>query len=405
MGKKSEKEESFRPADPETEEKKRLRSLAFSKKLLRRAPSKPSAPLEPSKSVLKLQGRDVVKRGQRKSRYLFSFPGLLAPLSGGRVGELADLGTKNPILYLEFPQGRMKLFGTHMYPKNKYLTLQLTKSSKGVVCEDTFDSLIVFSDARWIGRKEENPEELKLEFPKNLNEGNHAADCDFKGGAGATVEESLRGNIPGKDYVEPFSPDTDMEGDMPEDSHFKTEESTKNLAEATPVRQSTRTAGKQLNYAESSSGDDSIASDAEVPEMMSEKIKIEDDFLEKKINPMQKTEESSSSMKRLKKNLSNKKGPLVQATLSTLFERVEDKKSKRSAEDSAGPEGPIGKRQRKQITEEVQVKQSTKKPSLSGRKKSGTGTVRVPKKSKVPDDEIEEISSESQDDSDEDWAL
>lgn len=77
-------------------------------------------------------------------------------------------------------------------------------------------------------------------------QGKHAADCDFKGGAGATVEESSGGNKPGKDYVEPLSPDTDMESDTPEDSHFKTEESTKNLAEATPVRQSARTAGKKL---------------------------------------------------------------------------------------------------------------------------------------------------------------
>lgn len=163
-----------RPADPETEERRRLRSLAFSRKLLRRTSSQPSAPLEPSKAVVRLQGRDIVKRGQRKSRYLFSFPGLLAPLSSGRIGELSDLGSKNPILYLEFPQvlvsyiqsvfvqslgfhvfvhliffllgmscqGRMKLFGTHVYPKNKYLTLQLTKSSKGVMCEDVFESMV-----------------------------------------------------------------------------------------------------------------------------------------------------------------------------------------------------------------------------------------------------------------------
>lgn len=36
----------------------------------------------------------------------------------------------------------MKLFGTHVYPKNKYLTLQLTRSSKGVVCEDCFESMV-----------------------------------------------------------------------------------------------------------------------------------------------------------------------------------------------------------------------------------------------------------------------
>ena len=42
-------------------------------------------------------------------------------------------------------QGRMKLFGTHVYPKNKYLTLQMTRSAKGVVCEDVFESLVSFS--------------------------------------------------------------------------------------------------------------------------------------------------------------------------------------------------------------------------------------------------------------------
>jgi hypothetical protein len=36
----------------------------------------------------------------------------------------------------------MKLFGAHVYPKNKYLTLQMTRSAKGVVCEDVFESLV-----------------------------------------------------------------------------------------------------------------------------------------------------------------------------------------------------------------------------------------------------------------------
>jgi hypothetical protein len=99
---------SAQPPDPEAEEKKRLRSLALSKRLLRRgAPAEVATPLRPAKSVVKLDGRDVVKRGQRKSRFLFSLPGLLAPLSGGRIGELACLASKNPILYLEFPQASL----------------------------------------------------------------------------------------------------------------------------------------------------------------------------------------------------------------------------------------------------------------------------------------------------------
>jgi hypothetical protein len=101
---------STAPADAEADERRRLRSLAFSNGLLQRGdPAAPRAPLAPAAAVTRLQGRDVVRRGgQRKSRYLFSFPGLLAPAaSGGRVGELADLGTKNPLLYLEFPQVRV----------------------------------------------------------------------------------------------------------------------------------------------------------------------------------------------------------------------------------------------------------------------------------------------------------
>jgi hypothetical protein len=101
------KKASAAPKGAEADERRRLRSLAFSNGLLQRGePAAPRAPLAPSTAVSRLQGRDILRRGgQRKSRFLFSFPGLLAPVaSGGRIGELADLGTKNPVLYLEFPQ-------------------------------------------------------------------------------------------------------------------------------------------------------------------------------------------------------------------------------------------------------------------------------------------------------------
>ncbi|XP_039125134.1 DNA-binding protein RHL1 isoform X3 [Dioscorea cayenensis subsp. rotundata] len=347
MGKKKTPDE-LRPADPETEEKKRLRSLAVSQRLLRHSPANPSNPLQPSKSVLKLDGRDIAKRGQRRSRYLFSFPGLIAPLSGGKVGELADLATKNPKLYLEFPQGRMKLFGTHVYPKNKYLTLQLTRSSKGVVCEDCFESMIVFSDAWWIGLKEENPEEKRLEFPMEFKMGEHAG-VDFKGGAGALPEEISDGNQPGKEY-KAVSPNTVLEDDSQDDSYSLAEKNTGNAMETTPVRQSGRTAGRTQNYAELSSGDDSIANDDEVTEVM------------------------------------------------------DVKKSKRQADESPRPKGR--KRLRldpEQMADQTPVRKLKKEP-LSRRKKTGTVTGTLQKHSQ--DDDIEDISSESQDlnDSDEDWA-
>lgn len=36
----------------------------------------------------------------------------------------------------------MKLFGTIVYPKNRYLTLQFSKSGKNVICEDYFDNMV-----------------------------------------------------------------------------------------------------------------------------------------------------------------------------------------------------------------------------------------------------------------------
>jgi len=319
------KKTSAAPADAEADERRRLRTLAFSNGLLQRGdPPAPRAPLAPSAAVARLQGRDIVRRGgQRKSRFLFSFPGLLAPAaSGGRVGELADLGTKNPVLYLEFPQGRMKLFGTHVYPKNKYLTLQMTRSAKGVVCEDVFESLIVFSEAWWVGTKDHNPEELKLEFPKEFQNDGVAADCDFRGGAGAAIDEATAIKA-GKEIAEPRSPNFESDGDASDDSDQKDGNGTQSTSGAPSVRQSSRNAGKALKkYTDLSSGGDSSNSDneAEVPEDLDEKemesLSVKNEHQSEDIKPA-----DSSALP-----ISSKKEPLVQATLSSMFKKAEEKK-------------------------------------------------------------------------------
>lgn len=36
----------------------------------------------------------------------------------------------------------MKLFGTILYPKNRYLTLQFSRGGKNVMCEDYFDNMV-----------------------------------------------------------------------------------------------------------------------------------------------------------------------------------------------------------------------------------------------------------------------
>lgn len=62
---------------------------------------------------------------------------------------LSNLDSKNPVLYLEFPGcGRLKLFGTLLFPTNKYMVLRLPSRSSekggGVVCEDVFESMVRF---------------------------------------------------------------------------------------------------------------------------------------------------------------------------------------------------------------------------------------------------------------------
>ncbi|KAG2608710.1 DNA-binding protein RHL1-like isoform X2 [Panicum virgatum] len=391
------KKTSAAPADAEADERRRLRTLAFSNGLLQRGdPPAPRAPLAPSAAVARLQGRDIVRRGgQRKSRFLFSFPGLLAPAaSGDRVGELADLGTKNPVLYLEFPQGRMKLFGTHVYPKNKYLTLQMTRSAKGVVCEDVFESLIVFSEAWWVGTKDDNPEELKLEFPKEFQNDGVAADCDFRGGAGAAIDEATASKA-GKEIAEPRSPNFESDGDASDDSDQRDGNGTQSTSGAPSVRQSSRNAGKALKkYTDLSSGDDSSNSDneAEVPEDLDEKemesLSVKNECQSEDIKPA-----DSSALP-----ISSKKEPLVQATLSSMFKKAEEKKrSTRSPKGSPATKGPAAKKQR--------ASPMAKQPA-GIKKASGTRRKQTPK---VVDDGIEELSSSSQnndvgDDSDEDWA-
>jgi hypothetical protein len=128
--------------DAESKQRKRLKTLALDNQLLSDSPAKSHSSLKPSKQVLKHHGTDIIRKSQRKNRFLFSFPGLLAPISAATIGDLDRLSTKNPVLYLNFPQGRMKLFGTILYPKNRYLTLQFSRGGKNVLCDDYFDNMV-----------------------------------------------------------------------------------------------------------------------------------------------------------------------------------------------------------------------------------------------------------------------
>ncbi|OAY58942.1 DNA-binding protein RHL1 isoform X2 [Manihot esculenta] len=429
---------SKKSSEPEVLERKRLKKLAFYNNLLSETPAKTNSPLNPSKLVLKHHGKDILRKSQRKNRFLFSFPGLLAPIAaGGKIGDLKDLGTRNPILYLHFPQGDMKLFGTIVYPKNRYLTLQFSRGGKNVLCEDYFDSMIVFSEAWWIGRKEENPEEARLDFPKQMFERQGQEDeYDFKGGAGAASVNKQVVHKSGFKYVEDESPDTELENDLSDDKN-----NLKDMKETAQIRHSGRTAGKTFKFAEASFGDDSVESIvADVAKEEGEEEKnvksntsstivdfdkegaIEGNYVFQKV---QACAVSDTKFKKLPESavitLSNKDsdshanhGSLVQATTSTLFNKVHDK---RKVEEKNEPRSSRKSPSSKASGRKVQLAGRKRKidqaggPRKRGKvtegKKSGTVTEAKMKVYEVEDDDIEEFSSSTQspdtDESDEDW--
>lgn len=348
----SKKKDENGEVNPEAEERKRLKTLALSKNILSETPAKAYSPLTPSKIVIKHHGKDIIKKSQRKNRFLFSFSGLLAPIAGGKIGELKDLGTKNPILYLDFPQGQMKLFGTIVYPKNRYLTLQFSRGGKNVICEDYFDTVIVFSDVWWIGKKDENPEEDRLDFPKELNEG-QPGEYDFSGGAGGgatagagVVSETMRGlNKSSMRYVEEESPKATPEDDISDAADDDDEKNLKDVMKVTPVRQSERTAGKRYKFAESSS----LESDSDIAEGEEEKEDDDDEVFiveEKKTTPRKPKKSPAPKVSGQKLNSKRKidqaDGPRKKGRVTSakkkLYEEVEDDNEETSQGSDASDE-------------------------------------------------------------------
>lgn len=401
--KKKKAENQHEEENPEVEERKRLKKLAYSNNLLSQTPAKGFTPLAPSKTVIKHHGKDILKKSQRKNRYLFSFSGLLAPISGGKIGELTDLGSKNPILYLDFPQGRMKLFGTIVYPKNRYLTLQFSRGGKNVMCEDCFDTMIVFSDAYWIGKKEENPDEARLDFPKELYEGK-TSEVDFEGGAGATATKSKEI----KKVVTKSTEDEPLSGSPVDEMEVESPEMRQNLIDlenSTPVRQSGRTAGKRFKFAEVSSGDDSVESVSDMSGEENEvtEISIEKHCSEDTAQPPLRSLSSSGTKE-------SSRSSLVQATISTLFKKVEKKNTSGSSKKKASCKVSSVKTQlnsSKLNNKKLKAASQKKVETISQDKEPGAKADRKKKKSEQSEveDDIEESSTASEeiDGSDDDW--
>lgn len=58
-------------------------------------------------------------------------------------GTLSNLDSRNPVMYMDFPNGRLKFTGTLLFPANKYLVLRLGGGPGGaVLAEDVFESMV-----------------------------------------------------------------------------------------------------------------------------------------------------------------------------------------------------------------------------------------------------------------------
>ncbi|KAJ0230785.1 DNA-binding protein RHL1 [Hirschfeldia incana] len=325
--------------DPESKQRKRLKTLALDNKLLSESPSRCLSSLKPSKQVVKHHGCDIIRKSQRKNRFLFSFPGLLAPISGATIGDLDRLSTKNPVLYLNFPQGRMKLFGTILYPKNRYLTLQFSRGGKNVLCDDYFDNMIVFSESWWIGTKEENPEEARLDFPKELSQSQaEQTEFDFRGGAGAPAATAEAASVKTVATPETGSQPTETETDSPEvvmeeilssDGEFMDDKIQVTPVQLTPVRQSQRNSGKKFNFAETSPENSSGQSEGNTSYEGDEMLESDSPTIAREEPQADITTASTGKLPTelpAKKEKSNSKdGKLVQATVANLFKKAEQK--------------------------------------------------------------------------------
>lgn len=175
-----------KPAEPRVEEQAtaeqqesaRLKALAFKREFIykSRQEAKIASPVPPG--LLAHSNADIVNKSANRlsKRFLFQFPGRLnlCGSTGAKFGDLTNLSTSNPVLYVDYPNGRLKLCGTLVYPKNKYLAIKYRKKAKKssqtpcLESRGTFDALVVFPEFYWIGTKEKNPDEKELPLPDEL---------------------------------------------------------------------------------------------------------------------------------------------------------------------------------------------------------------------------------------------
>jgi hypothetical protein len=111
----------------EDEESKRLKKTALQIGLIAKRREGSKHALRPSSTIRKhtqLKPVEIVKKAvTRKNKALLLFPGLVAVIKEGKMGQLSNM-QKNPILDIEFPTGTLKLRGTRINSKQKFISIQ-----------------------------------------------------------------------------------------------------------------------------------------------------------------------------------------------------------------------------------------------------------------------------------------
>ncbi|KAK9825167.1 hypothetical protein WJX81_001187 [Elliptochloris bilobata] len=236
-------------------EASRLQDAAFETLVLSKTRRICAAEVPPHRALVNGDGKDIVKRSAvRKNRYLLNVNAQLSAVAAGRMGTLAALDTKNPVLYIELTEGRLKFFGTLVFPKNRYLVLRF--GQKDIVCEDVLENMVVFSEAWWVGTKQSNPEEKQLTIPESvLQAGAKAADtaAAANGAVGAAAAQPSQQTSRPRKRARPESAGASSSSDEDADAEEDEPPST--------VRASQRNRGARPQYAVDSN-DGSLGEDA-----------------------------------------------------------------------------------------------------------------------------------------------
>ncbi|KAL3158074.1 hypothetical protein ABBQ32_011680 [Trebouxia sp. C0010 RCD-2024] len=392
MAPKKNKDTLIDPAAGLTEEQQaalqisqRLQAAAKSHGVLTGARRVTSQELPTPKLLLKADGKDLVKKSsQRKGRYLLNICAQIAPAAAGRLGSLAQLDSQNPVMYVDFPQGRLKFLGTIVFPKNKYMLLKF--GQKDVLCEDIFENMIVFPEAHWIGTAEENPTEKELPMPAELQVPRHDK-YSFGGAAHQTGTQPSQSQA---NVEDDHSDSDDMGDDEPGPSQ--------------PARISSRHKGKRPRYAEpgaSGSDEDSIEmEDSDQEKARPQKLPK----LSQQGTPSERKRRRSSGAlislpdSKAKPNIA-KSASRAAVKRGVLASSSEDDDSDENQKDSMSFPAPAGKRAGKQATLSAFLSKSGSKAKVSSGQPSGIKATSGSKGKKKMGDVIDLLDEDDSSDS------